>query len=271
LVSLTLARDELPVPLALRLYVPEQWASDARRRKKARIPDDVAFRPKWRIALDEIDRIIEAEVQFGDVLADAGYGSCGEFRAELSRRGLLWTVGVPSTQKAYSAAVEMVLPPRKRAGVRGHVREVPTEAGRSVAELLAECKPSAVRTVTWRKGTKGPLSGRFARLRVRPADGPRKGPENYRLPGDEIWLVAEFRADETRYYFSNLPSDAPFKRLVSAIKARWSCEQMHQQMKEELGLDHFEGRSWHGLHHHAVLCMIAYAFLQHLRLNANKS
>ena len=90
------------------------------------------------------------------------------------------------------------------------------------------------------------------------------------LPGDEVWLIAEFRTDETKYYFSSLPASAPQKQVVSAIKARWSCEQMHQQMKEELGLDHFEGRSWHGLHHHALLSMIAYAFLQHIRIREKK-
>jgi SRSO17 transposase len=101
---------------------------------------------------------------------------------------------------------------------------------------------------------------------VRPADGPRKPPDQFHLPGDEVWLVGEFRSEETKYYFSSLPASASVKKVVSAVKARWSCEQMHQQMKEELGLDHFEGRSWHGLHHHALLSMIAFAFLQYLRL-----
>jgi SRSO17 transposase len=103
-------------------------------------------------------------------------------------------------------------------------------------------------------------------MRVCLADGPRTGPKKHHLPSDEIWLIAEFRNDETKYYVSNLPATASYRKVISAIKARWSCEQMHQQMKEELGLDHFEGRSWHGLHHHALLGMIAFTFLQHLRL-----
>lgn len=271
LVSLTLARDEVPVPVALRLYVPESWAADQERRTKVGIPDDVSFRTKWRIALDEIDRLLEHKVVFGDVLADAGYGSCGEFRAALTSRNLNWTVGIVSTQTAYPATARVVPPKPRRAGGRPMTRGSATEKSRSAAKLIGELGPSAVRTVTWRTGTKGPLSGRFAMLRVRPADGPRMAVTNYHSPGDAAWLIAEFRADETKYYLSNLPADASLKRVVSAVKARWACELMHQQMKEELGLDHFEGRSWHGLHHHAVLAMIAFTFLQHLRLQAKRA
>lgn len=266
LVSLTLARDDVPIPIALRLYLPEAWASDPERREKSRVPDDISFRPKWRIALDEIDRLLEHRVQFGQVLADAGYGSCGEFRAELTKKKLLWTVGVLSSQTAYRTSVRVQAPTQKRSSGRPPKRGTPTEQSRSVAKLIEELGPDAVRSVTWRKGTKGPLSGRFAMMRVRPADGPRTPPNNYHLPGDEVWLIAEFRSDETKYYLSNLPASASFKKVVASIKARWSCEQMHQQMKEELGLDHFEGRSWHGLHHHALLGMIAFTFLQHIRL-----
>lgn len=271
LVSLTLACDEVPVPIALRLYLPEAWASDPERRRKTRVPADVVFRPKWQIALDEIDRLLENRVQFGDVLADAGYGACGEFRAELSKRNLLWTVGILSTQTAYPASVEVQPPKPKRVGGRQPTRGLPTEKSQSVANLIEALGVEAVRKVTWRKGTKGPLSGRFAMMRVRPADGPRMPSTNHHLPGDEVWLIAEFRSEETKYYLSSLPASASIKTVVSAIKARWSCEQMHQQMKEELGLDHFEGRSWHGLHHHAVLGMIAFAFLQYLRLRAKHS
>jgi SRSO17 transposase len=268
LVSLTLAYDEVPVPIALRLYLPEGWATDKKRRAKARVPDDIAFRPKWRIALDEVDRLLDLKVQFGDVLADAGYGSCGEFRAGLSQRHLVWTVGILSSQTVYPASVRVRAPRPKRASGRQPTRGTPTERSQSVADFIKTLGPRAIRSVSWRKGTKGPLSGRFAMSRVRPADGPRAHPTNHHLPGDEVWLIAEFRSDETKYYLSNLPASAPFKKVVSSIKARWSCEQMHQQMKEELGLDHFEGRSWHGLHHHAVLSMIAFTFLQHIRLRS---
>ena len=128
------------------------------------------------------------------------------------------------------------------------------------------------RQVTWRRGTKGPLQAKFAAVRVRVADGPAvrlHGQAAQHLPGDEVWLVGEHRSSgEHKYYLSNLPPDTALKQLASLIKARWVCEQAHQQLKEELGLDHFEGRSWRGLHRHALLTLIAYLFLQHLRLQA---
>jgi SRSO17 transposase len=128
--------------------------------------------------------------------------------------------------------------------------------------------------VSWRRGTKGSLSARFAALRIRIADGqPQrildKGQQH--MPGEEAWVVGEWRSSgERKYYLSNLPANTSLKSLAAAIKARWVCEQAHQQMKEELGLDHFEGRSWQGLHRHALMTMIAYAFLQHQRLQQAK-
>ncbi len=133
--------------------------------------------------------------------------------------------------------------------------------------MLAEADWQAV---SWRRGTKGKLTAQFAGVRVRIADGPpqRIGDRGAQhMPGEEMWLVGERRASgERKYYLSNLPADTDLKTLAAAIKARWICEQAHQQLKGELGLDHFEGRSWSGLHHHALLTMIAFAFLQHLRL-----
>ncbi len=130
------------------------------------------------------------------------------------------------------------------------------------------------RRITWRHGTKGPLQAKFAAVRVRVADGPAvhlRGHANQHLPGDEVWLVDEHRsAGERKYYLSNLPPDTTLKQLALLIKARWVCEQVHQQLKEELGLDHFEGRSWRGLHRHGLTTLIAFLFLQHLRLHAAK-
>jgi SRSO17 transposase len=135
----------------------------------------------------------------------------------------------------------------------------------AAAELI-EAQPAAFRTISWRTGTKGPLKAGFAALRVRVADGPVAARAQH-LPGDEAWLVAEHRASgERKYYLTNHPADMPLEALAALVKARWVCEQMHQQLKDELGLDHFEGRSWRGLHHHALLCQLAFAFLQHLRL-----
>lgn len=139
----------------------------------------------------------------------------------------------------------------------------------SVAQALDALAAGPLRSVSWRRGTKGALRGQFAAVRVRPADGADIG-GRVRLPGDEVWFVVERRTNETKYYLSNYPTSSSLKRLAGVIKATWSCEQGHQQMKEELGLDHFEGRSWHGLHHHAVLTMISFAFLQNLRCRQNR-
>jgi SRSO17 transposase len=270
LVSTTLARDEIPVAVGLQLFLPEAWATDTVRRAKAYVPDEVVHRPKWRIALEEIDRVIDCGVEFGDVLADAGYGMCGEFRAGLTERGLLWTVGILSTQGVYSVDVR-IHPPQPTAGMgRPRTRGTPSERAASAEKRVAELGPRAFRSVTWRRGTKGPLRGEFAAVRVRVGDGARVN-DGVHLPGDEVWLIAEKRTDETRYYLSNRPANTSLKALAASVKARWACEQAHQQMKEELGLDHFEGRSWHGLHHHAVLTMVAFAFLQHIRVRENKA
>src|SRR5687767_4970758 len=128
-----------------------------------------------------------------------------------------------------------------------------------------------MRRPCWRTGTKGPLKAVFAAMRVRVADGPVAAGGQH-LPGEEVWLIGEHRATgERKYYLANLPPNASLETLAALIKARWVCEQMHQQMKDELGLDHFEGRSWRGLHHHALLCQLAFAFLQHLRLGGEKA
>ena len=190
-----------------------------------------------------------------------------EFRQALSARGLAWAVGIPRHQKVYPSDVELVFPVAGRG--RPRKRHVPNVLSVSAEDMLAHAK---WRTLAWCKGTKGPLKARFAAVRVRVADGPpqRIGDKGMQhMPGEEVWLVGERRASgEQKYYLANLPADANLKTLAATIKARWVCEQAHQQLKEELGLDHFEGRSWRGLHRHALMTMIAYAFLQHLRLAA---
>jgi SRSO17 transposase len=268
LVSLTLARAEVPVCVGLRLFLPEDWCADAGRRAGAGVPEAVEYRPKWRIALDEIDRVLASGARFGCVLADAEYGRAAEFRAGLGERRLPYAVGVPPVQQVYPADVTLAFPARKPTG-RPRKHPVPSAASAEAAELL-EARPEAFRTVSWRIGTKGPLKAEFAALRVRVADGPVAAGGQH-LPGDEAWLVGEHRASgERKYYLSNLPADASLETLAALIKARWVCEQLHQQLKDELGLDHFEGRSWRGLHHHALLCLLALAFLQHLRLGGKK-
>lgn len=267
LVSLTLARAEVPVPIALRLYLPEDWAQDAPRRAAAKVPEAVQFQPKGDIALALLDRAIAAGVRFGTVLADAGYGSSAAFRAGLSARGLTWAAGILPAQKVYAADVTLAAPEKGRTG-RPQKHPVPSAASLQADAMIAALGLRAFRRVTWRTGTRGPLSARFAAVRVRPADGALLARSQH-LPGEPAWLVCELRGSgERKYYLTNHAADASRRTLVRAIKARWVCEQAHQQLKGELGLDHFEGRSWTGLHHHALLTMIAFAWLQQRRLSA---
>jgi SRSO17 transposase len=265
---LTLARAEVPVCVGLRLFLPEDWCVDAGRRAAVGVPEVVGYRPKWKIALDEIDRVLASSTRFGCVLADAEYGKAAEFRAGLDERRLAFAVGILPTQKVYPAGVTLTRPERKPTG-RPRKHPVPSAASVAAAELI-ETQPNAFRTISWRTGTKGPLQAEFAALRVRVADGPVAARAQH-LPGEEAWLIGEHRANgERKYYLANHPADTPLETLAALIKARWVCEQMHQQMKDELDLDHFEGRSWRGLHHHALLCQLAFAFLQHLRLGGKK-
>ena len=262
LVSLTLARDEVPLPVGLRLFLPDEWVKDPERCADAGVPGEHRRAlAKTEIALEEIDRIIAAGARFGRVLADAGYGMGAAFRQGLSARGLVWAVGVLKTQNVYPPTVELRWPRASTGRPRRH--PVPSEAPSAAEAVLARAD---WRRISWRHGTKGPLAAEFAALRVRPAEGAQLR-NGWHLPGAEVWLVGERRpSGEQKYYLSNLPADAPLEGLAATIKARWVCEQAHQQLKEEVGLDHFEGRSWTGLHRHALMTMMALAFLQHLRL-----
>lgn len=269
LVSLSLVRGEVPIPIALRLFLPRDWAEDEARRKKCGVPETLEFRAKWRIALSEIERVMEAGVRFGLVQADAAYGMVAEFRRGLAELGLRYTVGIPKTQKVYSLAVKP-LPPAEKKNGRPPKAAQWSEKSAPVEQVIAALGEGAWKRLSWRAGTKGPLEAEFIAVRVRAADGEEDG-RGQHAPGEEVWLIAERRAGgEIRYYFSNLPASATLLRLARTVKGRWACEQPHQQLKEELGLDHYEGRSWLGLHHHCLMTMIAYCFLQHLRLGGEK-
>jgi len=268
LVSVTLASREVPVMVGLRLFLPEAWTDDPERMARAGVPKDrQTALTKPEIAIEEIDRVIASGTRFGCVLADAGYGSSGLFRQALTKRGLLWAVSLSRRQNVYPADVALIFPVAKTGKRRKY--HIPDRLAVSAEAMLAKEK---WQKVSWRRGTKGRLSCLFAASRVRVADGHKHRMSDNRvqcMPGDEVWLVGERRSTgEQKYYVSNLPADATIKMLVATIKARWVCEQAHQQLKEELGLDHFEGRSWIGLHRHAVMTMIAYAFLQSRRLKA---
>src|SRR5947207_189101 len=268
LVSLTLARGEVPVMLALRLFLPESWTSKRARLERAGVPAEYrTARTKLEMALTEIDRVIAAGMRFGCVLADAGYGMSAAFRQGLTTRKLAWAVGIPWHLKVYPADVQMVWPVAGRG--RPRQRHVPDVLSIPAKDMLADAHWG---TISWRTGTKGKLKARFAAVRVRVADGPPqrirdKGQQH--LPGEETWLIGEHRmSGEKKYYLANLPTKTDLRTLAATIKERWICEQAHQQMKEEIGLDHFEARSSQGLHRHALMTMIAYAFLQHRRLAA---
>src|SRR6202795_2587369 len=268
LVSLTLASRDVPVMVGLRLFLPESWTDDPERMARAHVPKDrQTALTKPEIAIEEIDRVIASGTRFGCVLADSGYGSSGPFRQALSERGLLWAVGLSRRQNVYPADIALIFPIAKTGKPRRY--HIPDQPPVSAEALLAEGK---WQRVSWRRGTKGRLTCLFTARRVRVADGHKPRMLNNRMqcmPGEEVWLVGERRSTgEQKYYVSNLPADATIKTLAATIKARWVCEQAHQQLKEELGLDHFEGRSWTGLHRHALMTMIAYAFLQSRRLKA---
>jgi SRSO17 transposase len=171
-------------------------------------------------------------------------------------------VGIPRNQKVYGADVRLVPPGRRKR------RPVPDQEPREAEAVLAALP---WRRVTWRQGTKGPLAARFGAARARVGDGAAWG-NNRHLPGDEAWLAGEWRASgERKYYLSNLPARTSLRALAGAIKARWVRERAHQQLKQELGLGHFEGRSWTGLHRHAPMTCTAFAYLQHLRLAGQRS
>ena len=224
---------------------------------------EVAARSKGAIALAELDRVRAAGLRFGLVLADAGYGASAAFRHGLDERHLLWAVGIPRTRKVYTTAARLRWP-RARTG-RPRKAPVPGEEPRAVEDVLAGAR---WRRLSWRQGAKGAPAARFVAKRVRVGDGPITRPSRH-LPGGGVWLVGEWRpSGERRYYLSNLPPRTPLRALAAAVKARWVCEQAHQQLKQELGLGHFEGRPWTGLRRHAPMTCIASAWLQHLRLAA---
>src|SRR6202161_1741846 len=228
LVSLTLARGEVPVMVALRLFVPESWTSNPVRLKRAGVPvEHRAARTKPEIALAEIDRVIASGVRFGYVLADAGYGLSAPFRQGLTTRGLAWAVGIPRHQKVYPVEVKLIWPIAGRG--RPRKRHIPDVLSTAAEDMLANAK---WQNVSWRRGTKVRLTCLFAACRVRVADGHKHRMLDNRvqcMPGDEVWLVGERRSTgEQKYYVSNLPADATIKMLAAPIKARWVCEKASQ-------------------------------------------
>jgi SRSO17 transposase len=246
-------------PLAMRLYLPESWLGDPKRLDRAHVPEGER-RPltKGEIALELLDRVRGEGLPGGLVVADSGYGVSGPFRDGLAQRGLHYIVGVTDEMLVFTEQPRWVAPAAATGGRPRKRHRLAEDSPRPVSlKELAGRTPR--RKVTWREGTKGPMWGRFAWLRVWPGQGWATG---QCASAEPIWLLIEEQADgKIKYAFSNLPADTSRIRAVRLWRSRWPVEQGYQQMKEELGLDHHEGRSWRGFHHHACLVMLAYGFL----------
>jgi len=261
--TLHLASEFGGVNIGSRLFLPESWAEDRERLAKAGVPAGIGHEPKWKLALGLIDRALADGVERLPVLADAGYGDSNEFRDALVARGLKYIVGVTGTAVVWQPGTRFKVPPPRKPGDRGRPR--------TRCSVLGGRKPIAIkdiagrmklpfRKVTWKEGSRGPQSGYFAAIRIRTAHKHAAG----RPPGDEQWLLLEKtrrRKRPTTYYLSNLPASTSLRRLVRLAKLRWRIERDYQEMKSELGFDHYKGRGWRGLHHHLALVAAAHAFL----------
>jgi SRSO17 transposase len=246
-------------PLAMRLYIPESWAGDADRLDRAGVPEENRrAATKGQIALELLDQVRAEGLPGRLVLADAGYGVSGPFRGGLAERGLHYIVGVTEEMVVFTESPSWV-EPHSATGGRPRKRHKLAEGSPRPISLKELAAKMPLRKVTWREGTKGKLSGRFAWLRVWPGGGWATGDC---AGADPVWLLIEEQADgKIKYALSDLPGRTSRIRAVRLWKSRWPVEQGYQQMKEELGLDHHEGRSWRGFHHHACLVMMAFGFL----------
>ena len=261
-VSLSAANDHASLPIAYRLYLPHEWADDPDRRAQAGVPDDVVFQTKPQIALDQLRAALVAGIEAEVALLDAGYGNDTDLRDGITEIGLAYVVGIQSSTSLWPPGVQP-LPPKQWSG-RGR----PTSAIRrdtahqpiSAKQLAVGLPKKAWRRVTWREGSNAKLASRFAAVRVRPAH------RDYHraAPRPEEWCLIEWPADEpepTKYWLSTLPATISRRALVNTAKLRWRIERDYQDLKQELGLGHYEGRGWRGFHHHATLCIAAYGFL----------
>jgi SRSO17 transposase len=269
-VTLQYATEKEVVGLDARLYLPESWAQDRDRMDRAGVPREVGHQPKWQLALAMIRRAHAIGLR-GTVLADSLYGSVTEFRQQLDRDGHPFCVGIDSTLKVIAADTDLGPVPEHTGRGRPPTRPAGVRAGAKSPSVRQWALDHAAdfRKVTWREGTKRKMSSRFAAWRVRPAHKLSAGKE----PLPACWLLAEWPTDSehpAKYFFSNLPPTTSLKRLVATAKGRWWVEHSYRELKDELGLDHFEGRSWRGWHHHVVLVLMAYAFLQDVRRRRSK-
>lgn len=250
-VSLTVATASAHAPIDFELYLPESWTNDPERREEARIPEQVSFKPKWELALDTIERALEDDVPVGTVVADADYGDCAEFRRRLRCLGLDYAVGIH-----FPTTVWRLDTLDRRIGEPAQVQDLAMGVGRE-----------NFRRTTWREGTRHRLSSRFWMQRVVLARD--DGVEPYER--EAVWLLVEWpdgKPAPTKYWVATLPPQTSRRKLVHLVKERWRTEQVYLEMKEELGLDHFEGRRFPGWHHHVSVALCCYAFVVAERIRA---
>jgi SRSO17 transposase len=261
-VSLSVTTEHCSMPVAFRLYLPDVWAGDKQKRGKAGVPEEILFQTKPQIALDQIERARERGIPTGVVLADAGYGNDAKFREQLTEWKLPYVAGIQSSVTVWKPG-EQPKPAPKGKGMGRPRKLLQRDAEHqpvSAKELALSLPASAWKTVSWRQGVKKRLASRYAALRVRPAHRDYWRAE----PHAEEWLLLEWpkgESEPTKYWFSTLPAGTSLTDLVRRAKHRWIIERDYEELKQELGLGHFEGRGWRGFHHHATLCIAAYGFL----------
>ena len=258
-VSVSAVTAQASCPLDWRLFLPAQWDDDSRR-AACRVPDQVGHEPKWKLALQMIDELTGWGIQAPPVLGDAAYGDVTELRVGLEQRGLQYVLDVKGTTSALSESVTPIRPDYPGRGQPPKARYRPPFA--SLADLVIAASENAFFQIAWREGTRGTLHSRFAAIRVRPANIKLRSADPGELP--VCWLLAEWpdaNDAPTDFWLSNLPADTPLERLVALAKLRWRVEQDYRELKDALGLDHFEGRSWPGWHHHVTLVSVAHGFL----------
>jgi SRSO17 transposase len=261
-VSLSVSTQQASLPIAWRLYLPEVWAQDGKRRKQTGVPEEVRFQTKPAIALEQIRAAVDRGIPTAPVLADAGYGTDTQFREGLSELGLLYVVGIMSSVGVWKPG-QTPLPKRMWKGIGRPTKLLQRDSRHrplSVKDLALSLPARAWKKVSWREGTRSRLRSRFAALRVRPAHR-----DYWRSqPHGEEWLLIEWpsaEAEPTKYWLSTLPVSTELRDLVCLAKHRWIIERDYEELKQELGLGHYEGRGWRGFHHHATLCIAAYGFL----------
>jgi SRSO17 transposase len=261
-VSLSVTTNCNSLPIAFRLYLPEGWANDVKRRKQAGIPESIAFQTKPQIALQQIRQAVKDEVTRAPVLADAAYGNDAGFRAALEELKLSYVVGVQSSTTAWPPGTGPLKAKRWSGQGRppSRLRRDAQHAPLSLKEIALRLTAEDFQMVSWSQGSKGKLRSRFAAILVRPAHRDYWRQTEHK----ELWLLLEWPKDEkepTQYWFANLAPQTSLKSLVFQAKLRWRIERDYEELKQEFGLGHYEGRGWRGFHHHATLCIAAYGFL----------